>query len=59
MRLAAEKVFVFMSLQDDYVRIWDENQGPNDSKLERHLSDLVVKLGLFGPAESNTPCTKH
>lgn len=31
---ATERVFVFMSLQDDYVRTWDENQGSNDSKLK-------------------------
>lgn len=39
----AEKVFVFMSLQDDYVRTWDENQGSNDSKLNAiSLSVCVV-----------------
>lgn len=31
---ATESMFVFMSLQDDYVRTWDENQGSNDSKLK-------------------------
>lgn len=41
--VAAEKVFVFMSLQDDYVRTWDENQGSNDSKLNTiSLSGCVV-----------------
>lgn len=45
--VAAEKVFVFMSLQDDYVRTWDENQGSNDSKLNHLSSHLCLAVWLF------------
>lgn len=45
--VAAEKVFVFMSLQDDYVRTWDENQGSNDSKLNAVSLSGCVAIYMY------------